>query len=235
VRSEPAAPAEQTADAVRAEKQAQAQLQVKQLEAESAQLHTKAGRARETIRKAQTELTTAQGVRREELTAQIERNRASLERWERRQTEIRVEAHGLRQEAEILSIPENSGGAYRKVTAKTSQGKSAAHHIPPQEAYKGVIGLTVDEGPSIWVTHEDHVKTESFGTKRGAESFRQTQRELIEQGEFLKAFDRDVDSLRKAGLYEKYERGILQARAYIKKMMEDSPEKFLPRTPVGSR
>src|SRR6185369_8826191 len=111
-RSESAAAA---ADVAKAEKRAQVQLQVKQLEAESAQLHGKAAQAREVIREAQSELTTAQGVRRQELTAQIERNRASLDRWERRQTEIRAQAHGLRGEADILSIPENSGGAYRKI------------------------------------------------------------------------------------------------------------------------
>jgi hypothetical protein len=220
------------AEAAKAEKRGQVQLQVEELRAESAQLHAKSARAREVIREAQSELTTAQGVRRQELTAQIERNRASLDRWERRQTEIRAQVNRLRQEAEILSIPENSGGAYRKVNAKTSQGKSAAHHIPPKEAYVGVIGLTEAEGPSIWVTHEDHVKTESFGNKPGAESFRQTQRELIAQGRFVEAFERDVESLRKAGLYEKYERGILQARMYMKSI---DPAKFLPRTSVPAR
>ena len=66
------------AEVAKAEKRAGVQQQLKQLEVESRELYAKADRAKEAIRKAQSELTTAQGVRRDELTAQIERNRASL-------------------------------------------------------------------------------------------------------------------------------------------------------------
>jgi hypothetical protein len=165
-----------------------------------------------------------------EYRAQADRNQASIDEWRQEQTKLRIKSNPLRTEEAILSIPETAGGPYSQISAKTRKGFSEAHHIPPWDAYKDVIPLKQGEGPSIWMHKEDHYKTASHGGTN--EEYWQVQRELITQGKFIDAFKRDVQDLKDAGLYEKYEKPILQAQRYLEKIALENPQKLLPKLPA---
>lgn len=102
------------------------------------------------------------------------------------------------------------GGAYSEVRRSWKSGE--IHHAPAAS----VSRLSRDEGPAIWMSKRDHRKTASYGSSRSARRYREKQRELIEAGNFKKAFEMDIrDIRRKFG--NKYDEAIKQARQYAKK------------------
>jgi hypothetical protein len=126
----------------------------------------------------------------------------------------------------ILRIPDKAGGSYREVSAKTRRGQSQANHMPAKDAYLGRIPLSEAEGPSIWMTEADHMRTPSWGQSGPAKKWRQHQAELIEQGKFMEALEMDLKNIRETFPDGRYEKGSRQAMEYAKGL---GPDKLKPK------
>lgn len=109
---------------------------------------------------------------------------------------------------------EQNGGAYRDLWREGYD----AHHLLAWESYRGVLGITHREGPSILMSREDHRATESWG--RGGKDYRLEQRAFLEQGKVGAAWMMEIDSLRnKFGT--KYDEHIIQAEKQLLKLEEE--------------
>jgi hypothetical protein len=110
------------------------------------------------------------------------------------------------------------GGSYRQVRDENEGGQ--VHHIPAQGAYKQSGLLHPNDGPSIWMTPEDHRKTASCGNSKEARAYRNQQKELIDQGRFEDALLMDVDDLR-SKFGNTYDPAIQQAQEYYRNDLKD--------------
>jgi hypothetical protein len=238
---EPAQPGAEASEAAReAEKAkliADAKEKVAGNNAKMGELQEKIDKARETVKKATAKASGATGKELDDLLDQVERNKKSIQRWKNEQEALRWSNNALRDEASILEIPETAGGPYKQIKKKTSDGLSEAHHMPAWDSYEDVIVLSHGDGPSIWMHEQDHNLTTSRGNGPDAIAYRQKQSDLIAQGKFMEAFEMDVQDLVKNGLYEKYERAILQARRYAKDIssgkLQLKPGSKPPSRPTG--
>jgi hypothetical protein len=154
------------------------------------------------------------------MVAKLEKEAASPTR---RNAAIETEIIKLRG---IISIPEKAGGSHKVVSAKTRKGQSQSNHMPAKDAYLDRIPLTEGEGPAIWMTEADHMKTESWGSSDKAKAWRQKQSELIEQGRYMEALEMDIMDIRKKFPDGRYENGIKQALEYAKGL---DPSKLKPK------
>ena len=96
-------------------------------------------------------------------------------------------------------------------------------------AYEDLIGLSYDDGPSIYMTLDDHARTSSHSRSADAPDYRQQQRELVEQGKFMEALEMDIAIIQKLFPDGRYEKGIRQAREHASRIL---PEKLKPRSGV---
>jgi hypothetical protein len=157
---------------------------------------------------------------------QLERD---LEPFERRLRDLQgQQAHldGQAQRLEDLGkfkLPDRSGGSYRNVRGGATGGE--VNHIPPQDAYIGEIGLSEGEGPSIWMTEEDHRRVLSTGSSNEAISHRAAQRDLIRQGRYADAVELDIRNIETTFPDGRYKPAIRQLRAYIESL---DPTKLVP-------
>ena len=111
---------------------------------------------------------------------------------------------------------EKQGGSYDEVKENSNGVTHEVHHMPADSA----SDLPRGDGPAIKMEKEDHWKTASWGKSKEAQEYRQKQRELIEQGKFLEAFEMDVADIR-AKFGDKYDDAIAEAREYVKKLEEE--------------
>ncbi len=100
--------------------------------------------------------------------------------------------------------------AEHKKTETDRTKKLHAHHMPA----KSVSPLSVDDEPCISMETVDHAKTASYNRQVGASVYRQTQNQLINRGEFLKAFLMDVNDIQ-TKFPGKYDKAIQQATEYM--------------------
>ena len=100
------------------------------------------------------------------------------------------------------------GGAYGKIEGKDATGFEK-HHIPAD----AISPLSKYKGGAIQIEPNDHKFTASYGSSRAAKYYRSKQKELIENGDFMAAFEMDVrDLISKFG--SKYNDAIQKAREY---------------------
>lgn len=98
------------------------------------------------------------------------------------------------------------GGAYRDVKGMIGY---EAHHMPANS----ISPLSTEQGPSVAMLAEDHRLTASWGNSREARAYRQTQADLIAQGDFQGAQQLDIiDIQSKFG--NKYDDAIQQMLDY---------------------
>jgi len=84
-----------------------------------------------------------------------------------------------------------------------------AHHLRTDK----VSPLSKGEGPSIAMLPADHVRTASFGKSAKAQTFRQAQKKLVDNGEFQPALAMGVRDVRER-FPGRYEEAIRQAKAH---------------------
>jgi hypothetical protein len=92
--------------------------------------------------------------------------------------------------------------------------------MPAWGAYDKSGLLSRNDGPSIWMTPEDHRKTASWGKSRDAQAYRHQQKDLIDQGRFQDALQMDVDDLR-SKFGNTYDPAIQQAQEYYRNTLQD--------------
>jgi YD repeat-containing protein len=98
------------------------------------------------------------------------------------------------------------GGAYQDVVGIAGH---EAHHMPADS----VSPLSTREGPSIALPVDDHRLTASWGNSKAARAYRQTQGDLINQGDFRGAQQMDINDIsRKFG--NKYDDAVQQMLRY---------------------
>jgi hypothetical protein len=112
------------------------------------------------------------------------------------------------------------GGSYRQVVDANKGRGGQTHHIPAWGAYDKSKLLSHNDGPSVWMTPEDHRKTASWGRSKEAEAYRNQQKELIDQGRFEDALQMDVDDLR-SKFGNVYDPAIQQAQEYYHNDLKD--------------
>lgn len=103
------------------------------------------------------------------------------------------------------------GGSYYQVRSSNTGGE--VHHMPAFKAFTGECGLSHGKGPSIWMTVDDHRGTESWGSGAKAIIYRNDQKQLIKQGKFKAAMDKDIAGI-KLKFGSKYDVAIAQALTY---------------------
>ena len=97
------------------------------------------------------------------------------------------------------------GGAYRDIPALGGE----RHHMPA----KDVSTLSEGEGPAIWMETSDHAGTASWGKGDEPAAYRAAQADLINQGKFREALQKDIDDIR-SQFGAKYDTGIQQMLDY---------------------
>ena len=101
------------------------------------------------------------------------------------------------------------GGAYSDVPANGGE----RHHMPADS----VSPLSTQKGPVINMSLGDHKKTASWGRSKYAQEYRAQQRRLINNGDFMRAQQMDIDDV-KSKFGNKYNKTIDEMRDYILKL-----------------
>jgi hypothetical protein len=108
-------------------------------------------------------------------------------------------------------ITVSSGGSYSAIRNSGTGGE--VHHMPAFNSFNGEVALKHGQGPAIWMTVEDHRKTNSWGSSTAAKLYRADQKKLIQQGNFKQAMDKDIADV-KGKFPGKYDAAITQAVTY---------------------
>lgn len=104
------------------------------------------------------------------------------------------------------------GGAYSEVR-KGADVSQEVHHMPADS----ISPLNRGDAPSVSMDKADHRETASCGNSKEAQEYRNTQKDLIEQGNFRGALQMDIKDLRdKFG--DKYEAQIAECLQYVDKL-----------------
>ena len=105
------------------------------------------------------------------------------------------------------------GGTYRKLFSKfkgnLKDNKLQIHHVPANASSSETVMSRLD-GPSILMTEKDHALTASYGSSLSAQSYRAKQAKYIEEGNWKKAFEMDVNDIR-SKFGEKYDEALKAA------------------------
>lgn len=98
------------------------------------------------------------------------------------------------------------GGKYSDLS--TEEGTLHRHHMPAKQSSP----LAIDDGPAIQMRPGDHRRTASYGGRAGSvqQTYRDTQKALIDQGKFDDAFLMDVDDIQ-SKFGNTYDEAILEA------------------------
>ncbi|UZQ51248.1 hypothetical protein [Clostridium kluyveri] len=107
------------------------------------------------------------------------------------------------------SEAEKIGGAYKDVPANGGQ----VHHMPANS----ISPYSKGEGPGIRMETKDHMDTASWGSSKKAKQYRQTQKDLIDQGKFEEAQQMDIGDVR-TKFKDKYDDAIQQMLDYTKEL-----------------
>jgi hypothetical protein len=139
-----------------------------------------------------------------------------LEKYER--TNLNIINLGVISGPTQISFAGSLGGSYKECDDfRTIHGGAIeVHHIPSDSSHS----LLHNNGPAIVMSVEDHAKTASHNKEPGAKSYREKQSNLIAQGDFLGAFQMDVDDIR-SKFGNKYDEAILAAYAHLEKLMSE--------------
>ena len=106
------------------------------------------------------------------------------------------------------------GGKYSDVR-KSNDENHDAHHMPAKSSLPE--NISINDGPAISMTKEDHRKTASCGNSMEAREYREKQKKYIENGEFRKAFEMDKKDIQEK-FGNKYDKEIAQVEKYIDKL-----------------
>ena len=105
------------------------------------------------------------------------------------------------------------GGTYRELFSKfkgnLKDNKLQIHHVPANASSSETVMSRLD-GPSILMTEKDHALTASYGNSLSAKSYRAKQAKYIEEGNWKKAFEMDVNDIR-SKFGEKYDEALKAA------------------------
>ncbi|AGK70338.1 Uncharacterised protein [Streptococcus cristatus] len=105
------------------------------------------------------------------------------------------------------------GGTYRELFSKfkgnLKDNKLQIHHVPANASSSETVMSRLD-GPSILMTEKDHALTASYGSSLSAQSYRAKQAKYIEEGNWKKAFEMDVNDIR-SKFGEKYDEALKAA------------------------
>jgi hypothetical protein len=124
-----------------------------------------------------------------------------------------------------------AGGAHERVSKQSQQFVYESNHIPPQDSYdKGLTSLTENKGPAILMLAEDHASLKSTGNNDPA--YRASLRELVEQGKFKEAFQKDAAEIREQFKEDgRYELSLRQAELYFEELEENHAKDLKPLKP----
>ncbi|MFF8803044.1 MULTISPECIES: hypothetical protein [unclassified Methylobacterium] len=90
-----------------------------------------------------------------------------------------------------------------------------SHHMPAKQSYKG-LGLSLEDGPAIQMRPEDHQDTADYGGR--GQKARDSQRKLIEGGNFDKAFEQSAENVKDIAKQRddpgRYDEAIEEERLY---------------------
>ena len=106
----------------------------------------------------------------------------------------------------VAATAKMEGGAYRQVKGVTG---NEAHHAPANS----ISPLTKGDGPAISMTKADHRRTASWGRSNEAAAYRAEQKQLIEQGRFREAQQKDIDDVQ-AKFGSQYDNALYQMKLY---------------------
>lgn len=124
------------------------------------------------------------------------------------------EALTKNKETDIKGNLENTvvkGGSYSQVFVEGMGDVYEVHHMPADS----VTGISRGDGPAIRMETADHRKTASCGSSLDAKEYREKQKELVDNGEFKKALQMDIEDIRdKFG--DKYDSEISEMEKYVK-------------------
>ncbi len=115
-----------------------------------------------------------------------------------------------------------TGGSYEKVKASNKNPNFEVHHIISAYALKKAHFLTVETGPSILISKEDHTRTKSYGSKKIAKDYREDQLKLLRQHKYREAIQMDIDDLREL-FGSKYDREIAEMLQYADELLTSMP------------
>ncbi len=105
------------------------------------------------------------------------------------------------------------GGSYQAVRDSNTGGE--IHHMPADS----ISHLSRDEGPGIWMEVTEHQQTASWGRYRSAIAYRNQQRQLIENGQFLRAQQMDIDDIH-SKFVTKYDEAIAEMLTYTATILD---------------
>ncbi len=103
-----------------------------------------------------------------------------------------------------------TGGAYRDVPSNGGEN----HHMPANS----VSPYSKGSGPVINMSAEDHRQTASWGPGFAARSYRAQQQTLINNGDFLRAQQMDINDVQ-SKFGNKYANSIAQMMNYTQRLL----------------
>ena len=108
------------------------------------------------------------------------------------------------------------GGSYADVFEPGRGGEIEIHHTPANSTTE----LSLNDGPAIQMTKEDHEMTASWGSSLEAQEYRKEQKELVESGHFREAVQMDIDDIHdKFG--HKYDDAISEMLEYVDQLEKE--------------
>ena len=113
---------------------------------------------------------------------------------------------------------EHGGGSYKAVkeyVKREGLEDQEAHHMPADSSSE----LKTDDGPCIAMSKEDHMKTASWGHSKEARAYCEAQKNFIQEGKFMDAFQMDVDDIH-SKFGDRYDAQIAEAKAYIESLQK---------------
>lgn len=105
------------------------------------------------------------------------------------------------------------GGSYRDVKKLCDGTTHEVHHMPA----KSTSFLDEFDGPAIKMDKFDHQKTASWGNSIDAKEYRKAQQELVENGNFRKALEMDIEDIT-SKFGDKYDNAIQEMLEYVEKL-----------------
>lgn len=105
------------------------------------------------------------------------------------------------------------GGSYRDVKKLCDGTTHEVHHMPA----KSSSFLEELDGPAIKMDKLDHQQTASWGNSIEAREYRKIQQELVENGNFRKAIDLDIEDIT-SKFPGKYDGAIKEMLEYVNKL-----------------
>lgn len=110
------------------------------------------------------------------------------------------------------------GGTYRELFSKfkgtLKENKLQIHHVPANASSSETVMSRLD-GPSILMTEKDHALTGSYGSSLKAQNYRAKQAKYIEEGNWKKAFEMDVEDIQ-SKFGQKYDEALKAAERAAK-------------------